>query len=185
MSDTGKVVFLYKENWWRKKGLSGTAFSEKGPIQQLWDNSTTDELIESTGTDLTKRLVRVHALAGFVFGERDLSYLANYQSFQQSPIVNQMVSIYGEEARAYTKVVFKSWINDDHTNIGSDDGIRRNLVVPFGTKMVREKHGERVIFAGTESVPNEHGHMEGAVVGGLRAAEEVIRMKIDGWALFR
>ena len=185
MSDTGKVAFFYKDDWWKKKGLSGTAFSDKGPLRQCWDNSGMVDTIDhgGKGTDLHKS--KFHAIAGFVFGEKDLAYLDSIESVKKSPIIDQMAEIFGEEARNYTKIICKAWINDENTNTCDDDGIRKNYVIPFGHPLVSTKLGERVIFAGTESVANENGHMEGAVIGGMRAAEELLNLTCEGWPVFR
>ena len=192
MSDTGKIALIYDENWWNKKGLSGTVFSDKGPLMQCWDNSGTVNTIDDSGKGTNLQKSKVHALAGFVFGEKDLADMrSNVEATNDanmntklSPIIDQLVEIFGEEARMYTKIICKSWIDDENTNTCDTDGIRKNYIIPFGHPLVSAKLGERIVFAGTESVANENGHMEGAVIGGIRAADELLELTYEGWPLF-
>jgi monoamine oxidase len=162
MENTGKVVFFYTSAFWRERQLSGTAFSQAGPMPQVWDNSAADG--------------SVHALAGFVFDE-DLREVAaaegNPQTLQNSPLTQQLVAIFGPEAASPTQIMCKSWAHDSFTAEGAGKASDRGRDLDFGSKEVRSPH-LRVIFAGTETAPGEHGHMNGAVVAGYRAAAEVL-----------
>jgi len=44
----------------------------------------------------------------------------------------------------------------------------------FGHPLLQKGISNSIFFASTESVPDQHGHMEGAVQGGIRAASQVI-----------
>lgn len=65
------------------------------------------------------------------------------------------------------KVVRTSWKNEPLTYHAS--GYAR----PYGHHLLRSPHADSVFFAGTETDP-EHGHIEGAVRAGERAAREVL-----------
>lgn len=159
MANTGKVVFRYSNRFWTRDGKSGTAFSNSGPLQQVWDNSTEDG--------------KVHALAGFVFGE-DLKYLENEQTVRSSPIMEQLVSLFGSEAASPEQIIFKSWRTDEFT---CSAPIREQGSVPYGhSSVVSAAYKGKLIFAGTETAANEHGHMNGAVLAGERAAKEVVKL---------
>ncbi|KAJ1424418.1 hypothetical protein B484DRAFT_451505 [Ochromonadaceae sp. CCMP2298] len=166
MGGTGKVAFIYPTAFWRREGLSGTSFSQTGPMQQVWDNSAADG--------------SVHALAGFVFGD-DLEELeSDPQALKVSPIMQQLVALFGEEAASPTRIVCKSWAHDPFTTHlgtqnGGDRGHRGGSDLGFGSREVRSPH-LRVLFAGTETAPGEHGHMNGAVVAGYRAAAEALEV---------
>jgi monoamine oxidase len=160
MHDTGKVAFIYSVPFWRKKGFSGTVFSHKGPLRQVWDNSSSDG--------------SVYALCGFVFGE-DLRYLRDEASLKSSPIISQMASLFGSEAAEPSQLVFKSWLTDEYTAAMVSDLASLGESLPFGSPEVRSPY-VNIVFAGTETAPGEHGHMNGAVIAGYRAASEVLEI---------
>jgi monoamine oxidase len=160
MQNTGKVAFIYDSCWWRDKSLSGTAFSQSGPLAQVWDNTATN-----SGKP-------VYALTGFVFGQ-DLNYLKDEKTIRNSPIMKQLVNIFGKQAENPTQILFKSWMHDEFTSVGGDN----HNITPFGSAQVRARHfNNRIIFSGTETAPNENGHMQGAVVAGERAAREILEV---------
>lgn len=136
--------------------MSGTAFSQKGPLKQLWDNSNDS----------------FHVLAGFVFDE-DLRYLKDESTLRSSPIMQQLKDLFGEDAGEPEKILFKSWMHDPMTYTAQV--IAQHGYLPFGHPLVRSSHGGsgRIIFAGTETAANENGHMNGAVIAGFRAADDV------------
>ena len=58
--------------------------------------------------------------------------------------------------------------------IWSDVGVLGGSPATYGSRILREEHLEgRVVFSGTET-EDEHGHIEGAVISGERAAETII-----------
>lgn len=159
MAYTGKVVFEYKTCFWRTAGLSGTVFSDYGPLRQVWDNST------SNG---------VYCLAGFIFDD-DLKFLKDEDTIR-THILPQLISIFGTQAECPDMIYFKSWRDEEFVNDTKE--VAPVQQIPFGHSLVIQRHGERVVFAGTETAPGEHGHMNGAVVAGERAASEVLGLLI-------
>jgi len=139
MFQAGKVAFTYERRfWYSDKGLSGTAFSEIGPIVQAWDSSS-----EADG---------IAALAGFVFGD-DLKYLRDEESLRASPVMAQMVQLFGAEAANPTGVMYKSWIDDPHTTVQGSEQTPGSL--DFGHPLVCRPHEGRVFFAGTEAAKSK------------------------------
>jgi monoamine oxidase len=169
MQSTGKVGFIYSEPFWRSdsRQLSGTVFSERGPMSQIWDNSS------SSGD--------VYALCGFVFGHVDLELLArgDETAVRESSILQQLVHIFGPSAANPEKICFQSWVQVD-TPAGPDGPGRRGDIaqVSYGDSRLYDSHGtgDRIIFSGTETARGEHGHMNGAVIAGKRAASDVMRV---------
>ena len=160
MQTAGKVGFVYNDPFWKSdasNGLSGTVFSERGPMRQIWYNSPSSD--------------GKYALCGFVFGS-DLTMLeGNETDIRHSSIMEQMVRIFGEAAAHPEEVMWKSWWGVDHGpgTEGATGG------VPYGDPRLCRPHGH-IVFSGTETALGEHGHMNGAVVSGKRAAKEVIKM---------
>lgn len=170
MEETGKIIFFYQAAFWDTASLSGTVFSDSGPMQQIWDASD-----RSTGT---------HALAGFIFppetadaklgdgGELVATGDHIMESLAATPLLkraqHQLVRVFGPTAGEPTSVTVKSWLQDDFTTAKRGPVGRR---VSFGSAILSSPH-HAVFFAGTET-EQEHGHMEGAVTGGVRVAEQV------------
>lgn len=158
MEDTGKVGLIYSNPFWRTKGFSGTAFSQCGPLVQVWDNS--DEI--------------TFALCGFVMDDDSRNEITLRRS-----ILKQLQLLFGPEAATPLHVLLKLWSTDPFTAVAKNNSTRTTSpMLPFGTSSVRSLH-LNAIFAGTETAPNEHGHMNGAVIAGYRAASEVIQILKD------
>jgi monoamine oxidase len=156
MEDTGKAVFTYPARFWAEDGFSGTAFSDRGPMRQVWDSSSS----------------ATAALAGFVFDD-DLPLLASAAA-ARAALLPQLVALFGPRAAHPTAVAVKSWRDDPLTGGGGGGGGARRRA--FGDALARQPHGGgRVLFAGTETAADENGHMNGAVLAGQRAAAEALR----------
>ena len=159
MANTGKAVFVYPDRFWAAAGLSGTAFSDRGPLRQVWDSSAPPGL---------------YALAGFVFDD-DLEHLASEQA-ARAALLPQLAALFGPRAAEPARVEVKSWRHDPMTGRPEPGGAARGGALQFGHPLVREPHGGgRVVFAGTETAPGENGHLNGAVIAGMRAAGEALR----------
>jgi monoamine oxidase len=157
MEDTGKAVFTYPARFWLDDGLSGTAFSDRGPMRQVWDSSSSTTA----------------ALAGFVFDD-DLALLAS-EAAARAALLPQLVALFGPRAAHPTAVAVKSW-RDDPLTAAPAGARRRAPAREFGDAVARQPHGGgRVLFAGTETAAGENGHMNGAVLAGQRAAAEALR----------
>jgi monoamine oxidase len=159
MANAGKVAFTYPSAFWKEKGLNGCVFCQDGPLTQIWDNSAPANSPQGT-------------LTGFLFDE-NLKYLESEDTIFSSPIMHQLVSCFGNEALRPIRVVWKSWAADILTAKSTSDVFED--VADFGHYDAVAPHG-LVLFAGTETAPNEHGHMNGAVVAGYRAAREALKL---------
>jgi monoamine oxidase len=157
MADATKVVIQYRRPFWLELGLSGSAFSDQGPLSQIWDNS--DDNGDGRGP---------FALAGFV-------HQGLTTTTTPIAVTEQLVRLFGPEAGAenHLQTDIMNWIDERWTaNTELDAGAtatfcfgRRELSIPA--------FDHRVFFAGTET-ENEHGHMEGAIKSGRRSAAEAI-----------
>ena len=159
MANAGKVCLHFAKRFWKRRGLSGTAFSQRGPIAQAWDSS-----------DATQQK---WGLCGFVF-DRDLRHLRSEAALLSSPIMPQLERIYGRKVRNYTRIEFKEW-SPWEVKGSSAMSQETSARFEFGHPLLRGDVQGKIFFASTETVPNENGHMEGAVLGGLRASAVVRR----------
>lgn len=135
MSGTGKVVFIYNKPFWRENGFSGTVFSHTGPLVQIWD---------SCGKQGDEE---VYALSSFIFDNFDLLSNSNDGSMSQdevlcsrSPIMTQMVNIFGEQAGNPIKMHYKVWELNPKPDPSSYE-------LPFGSPLISAPH-EGLIFSG-------------------------------------
>ena len=162
MSNSGKVALHYPSKFWLERGCNGTVFSESGPLRQIWDNSDREKPI----------------LCGFLF-DQDLDRVQSEEDITRL-VLPQLARIFGEPAARPTKISFKSWKNDPFTHV-EDPRLDTNMQVHYGDAVVSARH-QLIVFGGTETAFGEHGHMNGAVVAGHRAAEEtmqLLRRKVD------
>lgn len=158
MSDTAKAVLLFRRPFWREQGLSGNAFSQRGPLSQVWDN------MQDQGAHPVMR----PALAGFLLGSAAESLRRLPPDERRKRIVDQVEAMFGEAARReLVDARIHFWLDEEWTHVDSGGGPGLSA----GHPALRSAHGQ-VHFAGTETEA-EHGHMEGAVQSGLRAAREV------------
>ncbi|CAM9132906.1 unnamed protein product [Ectocarpus fasciculatus] len=161
MGNTGKIGFLYKNHFWKELGYSGTVFSEVGPMAQIWDSCSADN--------------ETAALSSFVFDEALHSLKdPEHALSQDSPVMRQLVQVFGPQAKTPTKIVWKAWHTDPFTSHHSGDSSVEGDT-PLGHPIAHKAH-HNIIFSGAESCPYENGHMNGAVVAALRAQKEVISL---------
>jgi monoamine oxidase len=169
-----QVAFIYDKPFWKEKGLSGTAFSRGGPMAQIWDASSEE------GTSRKR-----YALSSFVFDD-DLKYLEGGDEseahIRDSPIMKELIEIFGKEAANPTRIVWKSWQIDPYTSVEAKQPNQLSSYqreVPFGHPLVPQSE-KGIIFSGTETALNENGHMNGAVLAGIRAADEATKYLARG-----
>ena len=94
------------------------------------------------------------------------------------------MALFGPEAACYETIEIKTWNGEKEEGGGGGGGggifgvraEQRGRHYNYGGLKGRTLPGlERVIFAGTESEA-EHGHMEGAVKSGQRAARDLRKL---------
>lgn len=162
MGNTGKVGFVFEKRFWKDRDISGTVFSETGPMSQIWDASTAD--------------VDSYALSSFVF-DTALDSLKDPERalHKDAPFMTQLVRIFGPQAKAPAHIVFKAWNTDPFTVINAPASCPVLEITPFGHPGAMKTH-HNIVFSGTESCLHENGHMNGAVLAGMRAAKDILAL---------
>lgn len=142
-----KVVVVYQKPFWREAGLSGFAFSHKGPLGEIHDAST----------------VKEGALFGFASAK-------NAQQVTQEAVIEQLSELFSEEARDYKKIFIQNWNQEkysataqDITPLGSHPEYGYNLSCFDG----------KLLFCSTESAFDNGGYLEGALESVQHAVENV------------
>lgn len=156
MGDTMKVGLLFERPFWRDNGCSGAIFSDHGPLSQIWDNSDDHQ--------------GIYALVGFAFGKHMERLKDMDDRHIESTVTPQLSRALGVAIPKPTAIVKTAWQDEPFTYAAP---LGRADTHHYGLPQLSATHAQRVFFAGTETDP-EHGHLEGAVRSGLRAADKVL-----------
>jgi monoamine oxidase len=153
-----KAELIYDRPFWRDAGLSGQAFSDRGPVHSTFDNSPPDG---SPGT-----------VFGFIGGREGRLWARMSKSARKAAVLDNMATYFGDQARkprAYVEdaAAGEAWVRGCPTAVmvpGALTSFGDALRAPFG----------RVHWAGSETSTFWVGYMDGAVRSGERAAKEVM-----------
>jgi len=154
MAGQAKFYALYETPFWRRMGLSGQAFSERGPLCEIHDGSNNDR--------------GPYGLTGFVGLP---AVQREKQDLVIDAILSQLVVLYGQPAAQPTAFFYKDWARERFTATPYDQPpmLEHPLYQPPAG---RSSIWDGVIrFAGTETAGQHGGYLEGA----LMAAERAVR----------
>ena len=160
MGDTVKTVAVYDRPFWREAGLSGAAFSHRGPLREVHDLSGPD------------------GGPGALFG---FSPAAPPGSTPGTPpgsaadhaaVLGQLVRLFGPEAASPLGVHALDWSREAQTCPPHAGRVRRDL--PFGHPALAGAWGpDRLLGCSCETHPG-HGHVEDALAASERAVARVL-----------
>ncbi|MCY1338435.1 putative flavin-containing monoamine oxidase AofH [compost metagenome] len=154
-----KCMALYDTPFWRARGLSGQATSERGPVRLTFDNSLPD----------SPRGV----LMGFIEGDEARQWSAAPSAERRAVVLECFARYFGEAALRPLEYVDKCWADEPFAR-----GCYAALFPPGlwsnGAARLREPFG-RLHFAGTETATRWMGYFDGAVEAGERAAAEALQ----------
>ncbi|MET9230008.1 FAD-dependent oxidoreductase [Lentzea sp. NPDC003310] len=160
MGRVAKVHAVYEEPFWRKKERSGSAtLHGRGPVGVVFDNSPQDG---SRGV-----------LVAFVHGDLVDRWAAAPDDVRRAEVLTALAEVAGARARMPIDYAEMAWSEDGWTIGGA-----ACFVYPGGWSGYGE-HGRREVtgtlhWAGTETASAWHGHVDGAITSGERAADEVM-----------
>lgn len=154
MRDSIKAAVVYSDSFWRKKNLSGTLFSNVGPLNEWYDHTSFDEAS--------------FAMKGFING----AFSTLSQGKRKELVMDQLKRTFGEESQrplAYEEV---DWSKERYTK-GSD----HSDLFPHqhnGHPIYRESfYNDCLFIAGSETSPSHGGYMEGAIVSSNHIADKI------------
>lgn len=158
MGNAIKCVAVYESAFWRERGRSGAAFSEVGPLREVFDGCTDDG--------------SVAALWGFVSAAH--AHREAGPGERAELIFDQLARLFGPEAADPVQYLEREWSSDPNTNdeVWWVDG---DLLAYGHPAFARPVCEGRALWAGAETVAEGGGHMEGAVRSGRRAAAAIMR----------
>ncbi|NUT51067.1 MAG: FAD-dependent oxidoreductase [Saccharothrix sp.] len=149
-----KAFVAYGRPFWRDGGLSGEAVSDDETVFLTFD--------VSPGADGPGILMVFCDARGFD---------AYDQEERRRRVLRHLVHLYGESARHITDYTDFAWGNDVFAPGGPNPSVGPKAWTTFG-RFLREPVG-LVHWAGSETADETSGSMNGAILSGQRAADEV------------
>jgi monoamine oxidase len=144
MGESIKFGFTFNEPFWLEKDTSGTVFSNVGPVNEMYDHTTSDG--------------NRHAIKGFLNG----SYFSISKDERLNMILEQLRKYYGTVVNNYQEYFEMVWTNEPFTFTPYS-----NHVLPHqnnGHKIFREPYlDDKLFIAGAETSEIAPGYMEGAI----------------------
>lgn len=155
-----KLLFLYDSPFWREQGLSGEAFSQRGPLTEVYDGSP----YVAEGVPQTFVLT---SFAGLTALQR--------RQIGEAPLIEaslaQLEQLFGAQARAVNKVIVKDWSAEMQTATEADlSGAYQHP--HYSPDLPRQVLDGYLSLAGTEAALEYGGIIEGA----LESADEIRRL---------
>jgi len=156
MAGHAKLLAIYDRPFWRERGFSGDVISQTGPLREIHDASP--------------RAGGPYALFGF-FGVP--AKQRQQQGAELIPAaIDQMIRLFGDEARTPASVFIKDWAEDRHTATDADREMLSFHPAPALRRSAEPEWDRRVLWAGSEassSAERVNGFLEGAIESSERA----------------
>lgn len=152
MAGQAKFCALYETPFWRKSGLSGQAFSERGPLGEIHDGSN--------------HSAAPFGLTGFVgipAVQRD------QQPSLNEAIRSQLADLFGQAAATPANLFYQDWARERFTATEFDHPPMTEHPIyqpPAGQTAFWDG---TIHFAGTETASQHGGYLEGALFAAERA----------------
>jgi monoamine oxidase len=153
-----KCIALYERAFWRERGLSGEAVSDRGPAGYV--------LADEHGEGGPGELVV------FIEGETARVWSARPPEERRRAVLADLARIFGPEAGSPADYVDQDWCAEPWT-LGCSAGVLPAGVLSQFGPALRQPVG-RLHWAGSETAREWYGFMEGALESGERAAAEVL-----------
>ncbi len=155
MGESIKVALTYKTPFWRAKNISGTIFSNVGPIPEMYDHSNVED--------------DKYALKGFLNGV----YFSLSKAERLALVLKQLRKYFGTKADDYLTYEEKVWCNEPFTFTPY-----ASHVLPHqnnGHPLLRQAYWDgRLFLAGSETAHLFPGYMDGAVRSANFVAQQLI-----------
>ena len=154
MEDSIKVALTFSESFWQHENLSGTLFSNTGPITEFYDHCD------------DKR--SKYALCGFI----NSSYKHLTYEERQTRVLNQLKNVFGLKAETFLDYEECIWGKEEHTFQSSAISLypHQNNGNPLFSNSFFD---ERLFISSSESSSEFPGYMDGAVYSGNITAEKI------------
>ncbi|MBB2890976.1 flavin monoamine oxidase family protein [Flexivirga oryzae] len=152
-----KAFVAYDKPFWRADGLSGEALTDTGTVFITFDVSPSPNGPGVLMAFCDPRVFDVHQ-----------------PETRKAQVVKQLTDLYGPEAARPIDYIDHCWNTDSFARGGPNPVVGPYATTRYGS-VLTEPHG-RVHWAGTETAGEWTGSMNGAVLSGQRAADNVARL---------
>jgi len=154
MGESIKVGIYYEQPFWRSSDLSGTIFSNVGPIPEMYDHSNVED--------------NRYALKGFFNG----AYHSVSKTDRLELVLKQLRKYFGDRADNFIEYEEKIWSKESFTFVP----YKRHLIPHQnnGNPAFRQPYfGNKFFIAGSETAALFPGYMDGAVRSAKLVAESI------------
>ncbi len=159
MEDSIKIALTYDQAFWQQENLSGTLFSNTGPITELYDHCNHKR---------TK-----YALCGFV----NSSFMSLPYAERRASIIAQVKKVFGDKAEDYIDYEECIWSAEENTFEASDNLYpHQNNGNPIFN---RTYFDGKLLISSAESASESPGYMDGAVYSANVTAKKIITANSD------
>mmetsp|Transcript_918 Transcript_918/g.2055 ORF Transcript_918/g.2055 Transcript_918/m.2055 type:complete len:517 (+) Transcript_918:199-1749(+) len=152
-----KVFAVYKNAFWRERGLSGEIVSSTYPLSICYDDTTPGGKA---------------ALICFVGGSDAARMTPLTRAERQTAVTDALVRYFGDDASLVDEYIEKDWGLEPFTG-GCPAGTLSGGALSLWGDTLRDQHGP-VSFGGTETAAWWYGFMNGAIQAGERCAIETM-----------
>ncbi len=158
MEDSIKVALTYTQPFWQQENLSGTLFSNTGPVTEIYDHCNHER--------------SKYALCGFI----NSSFKNLPSAERQTLVINQLKSVFGIKAEEFTNYEECIWSNEENTFEESDIPLypHQNNGNPIFSKSF---YDDKLLISSSESASKFPGYMEGAVYSANLTAEIIMKAR--------
>lgn len=155
MSESIKFALRFNEAFWRSDKLSGTVYSNVGPIPELYDHSNFED--------------NAHALMGFFNG----AYHSIQKEERLKMILDQLAKYFGNKITEYSSYHEKVWSKDSNIHYPYQSHVipHQNNGHPAYQASLYEG---QLLVSGTETSPKHPGYMEGAVFTAQKVSNKIL-----------
>lgn len=160
MGESIKVGLTYKQPFWRNPKLSGTIFSNVGPIPEMYDHSNFED--------------NFYALKGFFNG----SYFSIDRKARRDMVLTQLEKYYGKQVYNYINYQETVWRTEPYTFHVYKEHLlpHQNNGHPVFQKSIWKG---KFWLAGAETASAHPGYMEGAVRSAAYVSEQLLKMDYE------
>lgn len=160
MGAVWKCYAIYPKPFWREKGLNGIVASDQGFGNVVFDTSPKDG---SCGI-----------LMSFVLADHARRFSLLSEKERKEEILKSFKRYFGEEAGSPLNYIDQSWAEEEWSRGCYTAFMPTHTLSTIGY-LLRQPEGH-IHFAGTETSDKWNGYMEGAVLAGIREANEVLKL---------
>jgi monoamine oxidase len=157
MGSCSKAIAVYDQPFWRVKGLTGQATSDRGPIKVSFDISPGD--------------AKTGVMMGFVDGQDSRDFTEMDPAERKAKVLAQFVSWFGKEAATPRQYLDFSW-DAQPLHRGCPVAVPPPGALVGFRDALRRTEGP-LHFASTETALKWSGYMDGAIRAGEAAAADI------------